>query len=156
MVEVVSHLQNELNLLEEFRDWVKTQLKAVPEEKWFVPIGPGKWTLHQLLGHLIFWDQYTLEEMAPKMEDGSVLFFIKIQDLNDQSKKFSESIGSKSEMIDCFLEKRGRLIDYFSTHADEGLSFTVDDRPCSQAEYLHIFTHHDGEHKEQIDAFLKG
>lgn len=156
MVEVVSHLQNELNMLEAFRVWVKTQLTTVPEENWFIPIGPGKWTLHQLLGHLVFWDQYTLEEMAPKMKDGSVLYFIEIQKLNDQSKKFSESIGSQSEMIESFLEKRGHLIDYFSTHADENLSFTVDDRPCSQAAYLHIFTHHDGEHKEQIIAFLEG
>lgn len=147
-------LLSEIDQLRQFSDWIAEQFTTISEEKWFSPIKAEKWSIHQIIGHLYFWDQYTLEEMAPKMTAELDLYFIDVQVLNDQSKVFSDEIKTKAEMIKKFVEKRATLIKYFTEHADEELIFSLHDHPYSQAKYLHIFTEHDQEHRIQIEKYL--
>jgi hypothetical protein len=147
-------LLTEIDRLKQFCDWINEHAIMISDEKWFSPIKAEKWSIHQIIGHLFFWDQYTLEELAPKMTSGLELFFIDVQVLNDQSKLFSDEIKTKEEMLKRFVEKRATLIEYFKEHADGKLIFTLHDHPYSQAKYLHIFTEHDQEHRIQIEEYL--
>lgn len=147
-------LLTEIEQLQQFSDWINEQAIMISDEKWFSPIQAEKWSIHEIVGHLFFWDRYTIEEMAPKMTSGLDLYFIDVQELNDKSQLFSDEIKTKAEMLKKFIENRATLIEYFTEHADEELTFSLHDHPYSQAKYLHIFTKHDQEHRIQIEEYL--
>lgn len=147
-------MQEVLNTLNEFANWVEEVLMPVDENVWMTPITKGKWTVHQLMAHLYFWDKYTLEEMLPDMKQDASLQFIEIQTLNDQAIAYSHSI-SKAEVLKRFLDTRKLLIKSFSEQWNDDLIFMLDGHPSNMIGYLSIFSHHDQEHKAQIINFLQ-
>lgn len=138
-----------LAALSKFADWVEENLAHVDDVLWKSPIETGKWTMHQLLAHLYYWDKYTLEVMVPVMKPNASLQFIKIQELNDQAIAFSQTLN-QSELIELFLKTRRQLVEVFDQLWDENLLFMLDGHPSSQIGYLNIFIHHDHEHQEQL------
>ena len=46
-----------------FIDFVE-DLKTISEAQWNVPLAEGKWTLKDVISHIMLWDQYYYEAVS--------------------------------------------------------------------------------------------
>ena len=50
-----------INDFNEYSIWINT-LKGMKEELWMAPISEGKWTIGEIISHIMNWDDYLLRE----------------------------------------------------------------------------------------------
>lgn len=53
-----------LEMVEEFKTFIDfvQELKTIDEEHWNSPISEGKWSLKDVISHIMLWDKYFYEE----------------------------------------------------------------------------------------------
>lgn len=129
-------------------------LQNLPDKIWIQPIAPGKWTLKELVCHLWNWDHFSLNNMIPLMDDGAKLpEFINIEEHNKAARELAKSFKNVSELIDIFVNTRKEMIQLLEEKYDKSARFTIGNgkRQYSFDSYIGIFTHHDEQHKKQIE-----
>lgn len=142
--------------IKEFEGFISyiESLGALDESYWLQPIAPGKWTLKELVCHLWNWDQYSIDVMIPLMENGAKLpDFVDIEEHNLAARELAKSFKSSDELIEAFSKTRRLMIQMITNRYDKDARFTIgnEQRKYSIDSYMQIFTHHDFEHKKQID-----
>lgn len=147
-------IEADLEELSSFAVWAKEQLPNIDEEKWHAALGEGKWSLHEVLAHLYYWDKYTLEEMLPLMAEGANLKFVEIQSLNDKAWAFAKTF-EKDLLLELFVATRLRLVQMFKEIENKSMAYQLGSGEANLHSYLKIFVHHDTEHKPQFEAALE-
>ncbi|GAA3410181.1 DinB family protein [Paenibacillus hodogayensis] len=123
-------------------------------DSWYNPILPGKWSIHEIVGHIWLWDTYALEQMIPEMTQGAVLQMANRQSINRNAELFSLRI-QKAEMIDHFAATRNELAEACSFVHESGISFFIGARRLQMESYIREYVvEHDRHHEAQIEAFL--
>jgi uncharacterized damage-inducible protein DinB len=142
--------------IQEFRAFIPyiEDLRALEESVWQQPIAPGKWTLKELVCHLWNWDRFSVDVMVPLMTHGASLpAFVDIEEHNQTARELAKSFNSASELIDAFVQTRTALTEEITKKYDSQVRFTIGGfkRKYSIDSYIEIFTHHDEQHKAQIE-----
>ncbi|MCH1626860.1 DinB family protein [Fredinandcohnia quinoae] len=155
-VEIISDL-------EQFTTWVEG-LKAHNHQLMFKPIAEGKWSIAEILSHIMFWDRYILKEMIPNMKQDADLSTIEFQELNDKAAEYALSGVSFEFLLEELIESRKKLVSYLRGKTDE--EFTVSFKingdavdnytgyPFTLYNYICDFIWHDNHHKKQMEEFL--
>lgn len=147
--------QNEV--LDQFSDfllWVES-LKVTAKDVWLKPVSTGKWSLREILTHIMNWDRNSLEMMVPNMSEGADLFFVDIEQHNQEAAVIAQSYNSLDALIDDLIDTRKQLLDLLAEKYDVTTQFTIDNYSFTYEKFVHIFIHHDEHHKSQIEAFLE-
>ncbi|WP_172798798.1 DinB family protein [Paenibacillus sp. FJAT-26967] len=142
--------------LKQFADfllWVG-ELRRTGQNLWLVPISAGKWSLREVLTHLMYWDKNNLETMVPLMTEGAQLFFVDIEKHNQEAAAWAQSYRTLDALIDDVIAVRQQLLELLEVKYDNTTAFTIDYEDYTYRKFVDVFIHHDEHHKKQIEAFL--
>jgi len=143
-----------LNQFAELLTWIEP-LRGTSKDLWLKPISIGKWLLREILTHIMHWDNNSLELMVPNMEEGAQLFFVDIEKHNQEATVVAKSYTTLDVLIDDLIKARQQLLELLKEKYDDTTIFTIDNQNFTYKEFVHVFTHHDAHHIQQVDAFLK-
>lgn len=148
--EIISHHQYTIN-------WVKS-LEGISEEQWESPINEGKWSVGEIIGHLIPWDKFVLEERIPFF-DKEVQFppGPNVDESNRQAAQESR-IRSKEDTINAFIQTRNQLLEATSSIPDVewNKELSIGNSKFTLIQYFRGLAEHDTHHINQIKEYLNG
>ncbi len=147
-------LNKTLNHFADFLPWVE-KLRTTDKDLWLKPISIGKWSIREILTHIMYWDKNSLEMMVPNMEEGATLFFVDIEQNNQEAAVFAQSYITLDALIDDLIKSRQQLIGLLNDKYDNTTKFTIDNRNYTYKKFVNVFMHHDEHHIKQIEAFLE-
>ncbi|MBE7123861.1 DinB family protein [Bacillus cereus] len=156
----------ENKIINDFKDyaiWITT-LKEMKEEWWTVPISEGKWTVGEIVSHIMNWDDYLLRETLSSVRDGQGMEFPDFDTYNKLASTYAKSGISKIKLIEEAQAKRELLVKELSLLSTGKLKKHVTANgvlycphtgmPYSLIYIISEFVDHDNHHKRQIINFL--
>jgi len=148
---------------DKFRSYMDS-LKGIGEELASRPIAQGKWSIAEIVSHLMFWDRYIREEILSLMKQDANIVSIDIQTLNDRAAEYARSGVTFQRIIDHQIKERKQLVTELKGKTEEEwfASFTLNGEeidphsgyPHNMFNYFCGFVWHDNHHKKQIESFL--
>jgi uncharacterized damage-inducible protein DinB len=138
-------------------EWFRS-LDGKKDEKWLEPLAEGKWSQAAVVAHLLFWDQYSLEERFPHIREGVTLErFPDFQSVNDRAEEYAHNGIEKADLIKELLEVRKKIEFYLDSLTEEDLrtAFHIGEHPLTLGEYFEDFASHDLHHKKQLVESMK-
>lgn len=127
--------------------WVES-LADVTEEQWRTPIEVGKWSVAEVIGHLIPWDEFVVSKRIPLLfTEDSLPKAPNVQEMNANAAN-SSRLQSKEETIGKFLNGRHQLIDALHHLTDEQWqhSFHIGESELTLYRYFSGLVEHDWHH----------
>jgi hypothetical protein len=136
-------------------EWSKSLLN-LPIEHWFSPIKENKWSIAEIISHLIPWDEFVLEHRIPYLIDNqSLTKSLDRQLVNDRAALDGRS-SEKSVTIKNFIVTRNKLLKSIE-HIDGDLwgeTFRIGETELTFNQYFRGLADHDIHHKKQIQDYL--
>jgi uncharacterized damage-inducible protein DinB len=133
-------------------------LRNLDEELWTTPIAENKWSVRDIIGHIMFWDKYTQEEAIMKIKTNQPVTVddVNIDEFNQKAVEYVKTTD-KDEIINHTVQYRQEIIEtlkilseetFFNNYIDSsGNNFSINN-------FLEEFITHDDHHKRQIEKFL--
>lgn len=144
-------------------DWIEG-LRDVDDEFWIKPTATEKWSIAEMLSHLMFWDRYLLSDILPSVVKGQEVSFPSFDSYNQKAADYVRSGLSKTELIEEAIMVRDRLVlELLEMPADlrnkhvlvNGAAHCPRTAEPYSLSYLVLeFHEHDQHHKAQIEHFL--
>jgi hypothetical protein len=132
--------------------------ESTSEVAWTIPVEDGKWSIREVVGHILYWDLYLIQEGLPSLLNTHSISFPDHDEYNDRSVKYI--VGkSKAHIVEEALQKRGALLDALSDLSDEqwerpilinGVSVGEDSEPYTLKSLMLEFAEHDRHHVNQL------
>lgn len=134
-------------------------LSEVSEQHFNEPIAPGKWSVKDIICHLMLWDKYFYEGAIKNivMKEPVTTKHLDFNAFNANAIEYAKLV-SKHTLIEQFVEYRTRIIEAASSFTDEEFDQEHKDgdrKKFSVRKYLRSFISHDKHHKKQITQYLK-
>lgn len=136
----------------ELADWVKG-LQGMDDSSWSTPLQEGKWSVREIIAHLLFWDRKVRDEMLPDMVEGADLKFENIQQVNDAAAAYAQTVD-RQELIEELVQTRSKLAEAFTEKFDPELRFKLEGHLVGFQGFLDDFVGHDKHHRKQVDEWL--
>ncbi|NDI34135.1 DinB family protein [Chengkuizengella sediminis] len=154
-------MSNEKNeLLVEFNHWILfvDDLKDQKDHIWNKPITKGKWTIREVVSHIMLWDKYFYEEAIEKIANQTPLTLkhIDFDEFNEQAKEYGKTTSIK-ELSEKAVLYRKLIIEQIESLSDERYRQTYidgDGRAFHVTQYLKDFFGHDKHHIDQMKRVL--
>ncbi|MFO1446316.1 DinB family protein [Bacillus sp. Bva_UNVM-123] len=132
-------------------------LRKLSEEQWRRPIDENKWTIAEIIGHFIPWDEFVLTARLPYFfQEGSLPKGPDVQQINNEAASKSRN-QTKDKTIEEFIEIRRRLINALNDLDEERWQqvFYIGTSELTLYKYLSNMREHDDHHFEQIRYALQ-
>lgn len=132
------------------------RLQRMDEKLLAIPIGRGKWSVREIVGHILYWDKFNLEIMVPRMGTGSILPAFPDHDLhNEEAMGYINRYGTIGEMFSAAIHMRRKLIRSLE-QMDANTKFSIGNELgiFSLDRFVDIFVEHDSHHCRQIEQFM--
>ncbi|MBE7098691.1 DinB family protein [Bacillus cereus] len=152
-----------INDFNEYSIWLNT-LKGMKEELWVAPIAEGKWTISQIISHIMNWDDYLLYETLSSVRNGQGMEFPDFDTYNKLASNYAKSGISKVKLLEEAKAKRELLVKELRLLPDENLKTPLTANgvshcphtgtPYSLIYIIKEFIDHDNHHKRQVIHFL--
>ncbi|WP_325166657.1 DinB family protein [Viridibacillus soli] len=116
----------------------------------------SKWSVCEIVGHLIPWDKFILEKRLPYLLiPNSVLVKPNVQQMNSRA-AFESLNMMKEEVIKQFSQTRLKLVNEMKKIPAEEFNkvFSIGASVLTVAEYFNGLIEHDLHHFQQINVFL--
>jgi uncharacterized damage-inducible protein DinB len=156
--EVMGMYGSRENILLHHQDVIRwaQSLHSLPKEEWHRPIEEGKWSIAEIVGHFIPWDDFVVNMRLPFLGTGEPL--PKAPDpqrLNEESASMART-SEQSDVIQRFIHSRTQLIDNLEEIPPESWkqTFKPGNKEITLAGYLEELAAHDLHHKREVDRFL--
>ena len=90
-------------------DWVDN-LRGLSGKQWYMPIEPEKWSVAEVIGHLLSWDDFVLNHQIPFLFTGGHLpKGSDVAHLNTMAAEKSRE-QAMEETLNDFISTRSRLL----------------------------------------------
>lgn len=154
-------MSNEIKeLLISFEEWIKftLSLQDQTEAFWNSSIEAGKWTIKDIVSHIMLWDKYFYEEAIHKIASGNpvTLKHINYDEFNDKAIVYAKT-RTISQLVEETVSYRNKIISdvrlmpeeviHQNHKDDDGNDFNV-------TQYLMDFIWHDQHHMNPISVKL--
>ncbi|MBE1443396.1 DinB family protein [Paenibacillus sp. OAS669] len=150
-----------IQLLKQFAEFIPyvEALARYGNELWDRPLQEGKWTVQQIIAHILLWDQYFYEQAIRHLGTGASLPLrhLDFDEFNKQAVIFSHQHG-KEDIVRLAMEYRQRIVDRIGQLTEEDYHVPYVDRDgngFTVYEYLIGFVPHDNHHMQQIEQCLE-
>ncbi|MFE3575305.1 DinB family protein [Lysinibacillus sp. NPDC059133] len=147
--QIISHYEKSIVLME--------SLVSITEEQWRTSIGPGKWTVAEIIGHLTPWDEFVVKQRLPFLfTEESLPKGPTVEEMNTSAARNSRA-QSKGETIANFIHQRHQLMDALYQIVDQQWQqpFTIGASELTLHRYFTSLVDHDLHHFSQIQRVLK-
>lgn len=148
--------QNFIQKYEQSIKWVES-LSNLSEIQWRMPVAAGKWTIAEVIGHLIPWDIFVLEQRLPYFFTGQALpAGPEVEHVNRLASEKSKR-KTKEELIASFVAGRGKLVAALNNIPDEKWQheLPLQKRGMTLKDYFHGLLEHDQRHFTEIRTALE-
>ncbi|PIH60100.1 hypothetical protein CS562_09300 [Paenibacillus sp. LK1] len=149
-----------LEMVEEFKTFIDfvRELKTIDEEHWNSPISEGKWSLKDVISHIMLWDKYFYEEGIEKIKLGQFVTVrhLNFDEFNVNAREYAKT-QTRDSIVNQFFEYRNKIIDDITGLPEEDYIKEYKDgdrKKFSIRGYLRGFIPHDKHHKKQIEKYL--
>lgn len=134
-------------------------LEFLDKEVWESPMGEGKWSLKELLCHLMRWDQYFYEEAFAKVKEGQPVTakHLNFNEFNARAIEYAQTV-TVQEAIEQFVRYRSLIVGQMSDISEEEFLRTYrdgDGKNFSYRGHLRGFLPHDKHHKKQMEQYIQ-
>ncbi len=133
-------------------------LREVDDEVWTAPLGEGKWSVRDILSHILLWDKYILEEALSKIVAGKpvTIRHLAFDEFNEGAIEYGKS-KPRREIIDEAVDRRKGILDCLRQIPPKDYSrvYSGLDREFIVQGYARHFIIHDSSHMRQIEGFLE-
>lgn len=143
-------------LLQKFGEWIPfvTDLGTYNERIWDQRIAADKWTVREVVIHILRWDEFFYEEAIAKVSAGLPLT-VKHLDFNvfNSSARTYGKTAAIADLVHQAVQSRHRIIEVLSGLTDEQYTATYQDgngQPFEAGQYMKDFIWHDQHHIGQI------
>lgn len=160
-------MREETNIISGFSkysSWLNT-LEDLDETLWSKPMAKGKWSVSEVIAHIINWDNHLLSEVIPSVRNEKGMEFPDFDTHNKKASDYAKSGITQSKLLKEAKDTRELLVKELNELPTEKLSKPltangVTHCPHTGTPYSLIyitkeFTDHDNHHKGQIIQFLK-
>ena len=143
--------------LEQFLSFVRS-LERLKDDEWFEPLGEGKWSIHDIVTHIMKWDEYFNNVTFPTLTQNKLPELKEHPDylgFNEQSVSYGKG-RTRQEIIEETIRNRQMMISNLSMLEDYKFSAVYPgDREFTLESYIkEFFISHDKHHMNQINQFL--
>ncbi len=137
--------------LEKSRKLLIDLLEGFPEEDWFKEFS-GKWSINDIVTHLIGWDELLLSQAKDWLIDKEPDNY-KIIDENEYNRKYiaEHTFGRKIDTLEKFIISTENLLKFLKSLSPEQVRFALKNDSLVDLDLYN----HDMEHYEQIKRLLK-
>ena len=153
-------MQNATMIVAELRKYSQflLELRDVDPELLATEMAPGKWSIHDLISHIMMWDRNFVEKTGPGLLAGAPVSLeedVDPQAFNDRAATYGRTLDHH-RLLDEALHYRSDLLSQLSQ-----LPIEAFDKPSqahdqmSLATFLQqMFTSHDDHHMTQAESYL--
>ncbi|MGM7684958.1 DinB family protein [Cytobacillus sp. Hm23] len=146
-----------INSFEGFIHFVES-LRNMENEKWGLPIAEGKWTVRDIIAHIMLWDKYFLENAIRKIKSQQPLTsrHVNFDDFNNNAVQYGKT-KDKDTLISETISYRREIIEHLTSVPRENYEHKYVDEDGNHftiKSYLDGFIPHDSHHKSQIEQYL--
>jgi len=132
-------------------------IKRYPEATLTEPLSDGKWSIREIVGHLLYWDMFNIEKMIPYMSNGATLPAFPNHDLhNAEAVEYLQTYRNVGDILDDFIKTRKQFINELKK-LDTNIKFHIQNEPntFTPETFVAIFLEHDIHHVNQVKEKLK-
>jgi len=97
-----------IRIFGEYSTWVSS-LENMNERQWSTPISENKWSVSQIISHLLNWDKHLLTEILPSVRNGKGMHFPDFDTFNNIASDYLKSGLSQKELLREARETRDGL-----------------------------------------------
>lgn len=139
-------------LLEQFQTWNAFVLD-IKDIDWKIPLQEGKWTIHDVVCHIMLWDQYFYERMIqPIASDHPITVeHIDFDAFNAQAVAYGKD-KTKDELIVLTVQSRNAILNCIRELDETVYANTYAEGQFTFESYLKDFIWHDQHHMKQIQT----
>lgn len=154
----VSNIKPKERILDHYKSSIEfvSKLDGLDDKQWLMPLDIGKWSTCEIIGHLIFWDQFLIEKRLPELLlESEKVVTPKVHEANAIAASISRE-KLKKEVIQEFIEERQKLlifIDELSLEVFEQF-FSIGKSHLTLSDYFDGLMDHDIHHFQQIKDFM--
>lgn len=140
-----------------FIPFVKS-LRELEVSKWNSPIAEGKWSVRDIVSHIMLSDKYFLEHCFEKIESGAPLTHenTNYDEFNQQAIMYAQGV-SQDKLINEAIHFRNLILEHLEhiPEAEYNHVYTSGAYPFTVYEYVaEWFIPHDKHHLKQIQTYL--
>ncbi|MGG2015726.1 DinB family protein [Bacillus sp. S10(2024)] len=161
----MSEVKNIISHFNHYSLWLTT-LKEIDETLWFKPIADGKWSVSEIIAHIMNWDNHLLTEVLPSVQNEKGMKFPDFDTHNKKAANYAKSGISQSKLLEEAKNTRELLVKELNELSTEKLKRPLTANgvthcphtgtPYSLIYIVKEFTDHDNHHQRQIIQFLGG
>lgn len=152
-----------ISCFSKYSSWLD-QLEGMDETLWSKPIAQGKWSVSEIIAHILSWDNHLLTEIIPSVHNGKGMRFPDFDTHNKKASTYAKSGISKSKLLQEAKSTRELLVKRLYELPNEKLNEPLSANgvthcpdtgtPYSLIYIVKEFIEHDDHHKRQIVHFL--
>jgi hypothetical protein len=154
-------MSNELQeLIIEFKKWINftRSLQELPEAVWELSLEEGKWTVRDIVSHIMLWDKYFYEEAIDKIAHYKpvTLKHLNFDEFNSKAIVYGRTITT-SELIGKTIYYREKIIQDINALSEELVRNNYidgDGNVFHIPQYIKDFIWHDQHHMNPLKTFL--
>ncbi|MBS4196901.1 DinB family protein [Lederbergia citri] len=159
-------MSEDTNIISEFgkySSWLNT-LEDMDDTSWVKPIAQGKWSVSEIIAHIINWDNHLLSVVIPSVRNEKGMEFPDLDNYNIKASDYAKSGISQSKLLEEAKDTRNLLVKELNELPAEKLNKSLTANgvthcphtgtPYSLIYIVKEFTDHDNHHKGQIIQFL--
>lgn len=137
-------------LLDKFSRWNRFLLHIANME-WQTSIEEGKWTIHDIISHIMLWDKYFYEEAIYPIANGKPVTVsnLDFDAFNREAFEYGKTV-TKDELIQLTTRYRNLLVETIQRFDDDTFSREYAEGKFTVRSYLEDFIWHDQHHITQI------
>ena len=146
--EIVAHYQNFITFIH--------SLKFIDENLLRKPIGEGKWSIIEIVGHFYPWDEFVLQQRIPFLFTGEHLPKApNVDELNDQSSLHARTVAVENTLERCVHVRQELLSQLKQVPEDDWLiPIQINQSTLTFYEYLKGLMEHDIHHLNQMKSSI--
>lgn len=151
--------QTNKQLILEFESFIPyiQSLDSMEDADWEAPLEAGKWSLQDVLCHIMLWDKYFYEEALVKIQEGLPLTaaHLDFNAFNANAVLYARTV-TRQEAIRQFVLYRTKITGLAASFSDAALEQNHPDgdgKKFNIRRYLRDFISHDKHHKKQIEKY---
>ncbi|UOQ43683.1 DinB family protein [Halobacillus salinarum] len=152
-------LNKKEQLLKHFKgsiDWVQA-LSSIAEENWRLPIEPGKWSVAEVISHLVAWDKFVLNQRIPYLFTHQEMPAAPDVEVVNEEAAIQARAEEKEDTIERFCEERRHFVQvlHHFEESDFEKEILIRSKPMTLYDYLLGLAEHDNHHFTQIAKLIE-
>ncbi|MDQ0496046.1 DinB family protein [Paenibacillus brasilensis] len=106
-------------LLEEFKEWI-CFVSEIREMDWQIKIAEGKWSVHDIVSHILLWDKYFFEAAINPILNNMPLTLTQLdfEKFNQDAVEFGKT-KTKEELIEMTIQYRNMILQSIESLEDD-------------------------------------